>query len=589
MARICHVLSQTHLTGAEVCAARLAAEQMQAGHHCLLVSDAIHVTTEAVVETLPVHRARGAQRRRSIAQLCELCQREGIDILHSHSRAAAHLANAVARRLQLPHLAQIHGRQGVHWHSRFKPHPYGRALSAMCCNVRRHLIADLAIAPGRIRVIPNPIDPPSACEPALPPSTLRRIVWIGRLTGPKGEIARRLAYTIAPGLSDCELIIVGGPERPAEWGAPPSSVRMVGQQADIAPWLACADLVIGGGRVCFEAALAGKPVLALGEANAPGLLNADTINAALASNGGDVAPPDGIDWDQVDTDLAVTAPAAFTGSQLSAFAPAAVAAATERGYDHARIAAATAGLREIPALLYHRVLPTAPSDSRFNVYVTSEQMRAHLSLLRARGCTFVTAADLLRGTPLRRPVWLTFDDGYRDNYEHLLPLLQEFNAKATVFALGDRSIDHNAWDAANGEPAAPLMSGEQLRACHDSGHIEIASHGMGHRKLCQLDDQALEHELAASKASLENLIGAAVPAFAYPWGEYQQRERDAVQAAGYALGIGTVNGPLHPADDPYRIRRITMFPRDHGTSFAKKASGWYLRLCRARGKDGPFQ
>lgn len=235
-------------------------------------------------------------------------------------------------------------------------------------------------------------------------------------------------------------------------------------------------------------------------------------------------------------------------------------------------------------LCYHRVLREPPPDTTLNIHVTRDALAAQLAQLRRRGMTTVTFADLLSGAALPpRPVILTFDDGYRDNHEILLPLLEEHDARAVVFALGDRSLRSNAWDRARGEPDAPLMTDAELRACQASGRIEIGSHGMSHRRLAELSDTELDYELSASKSALENLTGAPVHAFAYPYGEWSERERDAVERAGYAFGIATDRGvPL--ARDRFAAGRRIVFPDTGRFGFYKKTSGWYLRYRRVLGR-----
>ncbi len=240
---------------------------------------------------------------------------------------------------------------------------------------------------------------------------------------------------------------------------------------------------------------------------------------------------------------------------------------------------------ELPVLTYHRVVRDPPSDSRFNVYITAAELQRQLAALKARGYETITFRDMAEGRRVRKPIILTFDDGYADNYQHLLPLLERHDARAVIFALGDRGIRTNAWDAALGEPQAALLDDAQLRACHASGRVEIGSHGLTHRHLPQLDDAALAREVRESKRALERLLGAEVLAFAYPYGEYGAREVAAVKEAGYAFGVGTVNGPRRIGADRYRIRRITMFPNASRFGFWKKTSGFYLRYCQLKGKD----
>ena len=261
-----------------------------------------------------------------------------------------------------------------------------------------------------------------------------------------------------------------------------------------------------------------------------------------------------------------------------------IAAAVEQSYLDARIERRI-GKRSLPILCYHRVVPETPGDPGPNIHVTTDVMADHLRQLRRRGMQTITFADLLDDRPLpERPVILTFDDGYRDNHEYLLPLLEQFDARAVIFALGDRSLATNAWDAGYGGPVQALMSDDELRACHASGRIEIGSHGLSHAHLPQIDPQDLEREVRESKTRLESLLGAPVRSFAYPYGEWGPREREAVEAAGYAFGIATDKG-LPLAHDRYAVARRIVFPNTQGFGFYKKSSGWYPAYRRLMGRS----
>jgi peptidoglycan/xylan/chitin deacetylase (PgdA/CDA1 family) len=75
----------------------------------------------------------------------------------------------------------------------------------------------------------------------------------------------------------------------------------------------------------------------------------------------------------------------------------------------------------------------------------------------------------------------------------------------------------------------------------------------------------VKEEVARSREQLERLIGDEVVSFAYPYGIYGSREVAAVRSAGYQFAVGTENGPLYPAEDRWRIRRIAIFSGSGGS------------------------
>jgi peptidoglycan/xylan/chitin deacetylase (PgdA/CDA1 family) len=84
--------------------------------------------------------------------------------------------------------------------------------------------------------------------------------------------------------------------------------------------------------------------------------------------------------------------------------------------------------------------------------------------------------------------------------------------------------------------------------------MEIGSHGLTHIDLTRLDDTALRAETAGSRALLEELTGAPVTGFCYPYGTVDRRTQDAVRAAGYTYAC---------AIDPGRLSGAHVLPRVH--------------------------
>lgn len=420
---------------------------------------------------------------------------------------------------------------------------------------------------------------------------LTKIAWVGRLTGPKGDIAYKIITQVAPHFPDVMFTIVGGPVTEHYSGSAPDNVVLTGFVADVNHIFNENELIIGAGRVPVEAMGYGLPVIAVGENRYIGLINEETISLAKATNFGDCDQLSGWDVQQLVDDLQslisgqITLPVELYPEFIADYRLDYVYPRVMDVYRQARIDASLSRFKEIPVLTYHRVLKQPPKGSKFNIYVTEAELESQLVKLKQRGFEFVTFKDIANGARLKKPVILTFDDGYEDNYQNLLPLLQKHNAQAVIYVLADRSIKNNYWDMSKGEIEAPLMSDQQLLECHQSGLVEIGSHGMSHQHLPQLDQAAAKQEIAGSKAVLEELINDEVVSFAYPYGDYGDRETELVRKTGYSFGVATVSGPVKMADDLMRVRRITMFPNTKPAKFWRKTSGWYLRYSKLKGKD----
>jgi len=417
------------------------------------------------------------------------------------------------------------------------------------------------------------------------------IVWIGRFTGPKGELAEKIIKEVLPEFPDIVFTFVGGPRNKVLEEMAPSNARFTGFIDNVTDTIRTHDLVIGAGRVALEAIQAEKPVIAVGENAYIGLINDSTIDIAKATNFGDCSKKSDFNSLKLINDIQdfITNTASVNTEHyknyLEEYDSTFVHKQVMSVYKKASADSYLSHFKELPILMYHRVVSEKPLDSNFNIYVTAQELEEQLINLKKRGFTTLTFKDIANSCHVKKPILLTFDDGYEDNHQNLLPLLKKYNMKATVFVLGNRKLLSNQWDAELGESVIPLMSDKQIKACHLSGQIEIASHGLNHHHLPELSKQALKEELLESKFNIESLIADEVVSFAYPYGDYKKREVQAVEQAGYLFGIGTVNGPLKCADDYYRIRRINMFSDTTPLAFWKKTSGYYLRYCKLKGKD----
>lgn len=239
--------------------------------------------------------------------------------------------------------------------------------------------------------------------------------------------------------------------------------------------------------------------------------------------------------------------------------------------------------REIPILTYHRVVKTAVENSIFNIYITKDKLEQQIKYFLKRGRELVTFKDLQQRF-VKKPLILTFDDGYQDNYQNLLPLLKKYNSKAVIFVLANRELTYNKWDVKKGEVKANLMSDNEIIKCHKSGYIEIASHGLNHKHLTKISDNELNKEIIESKQILEKIIADEIVSFAYPYGDYDDKVRIVVKNSGYNFGIATVQGDSCFKNDLFAIKRIPIFPTESKLSLFKKSSGYYLKYQKLKHK-----
>jgi peptidoglycan/xylan/chitin deacetylase (PgdA/CDA1 family) len=237
----------------------------------------------------------------------------------------------------------------------------------------------------------------------------------------------------------------------------------------------------------------------------------------------------------------------------------------------------------LPILTYHSL-----DDTGSVVSVSPAMFRRHLARLRAAGYAALPLCEALAWLEQpacadQRIVALTFDDGYASVHQHALPLLASYGWRATVFPVSDYVGQGNAW---RGQPLsippARLLSWDDLRTLASMGW-EIGAHSRTHPDLTRLGDRALDDQVLGPKLALQDRLGEAVRAFAYPYGRYDARVQEHVQAV-YAAACTTKMGIAGQTSDRCALERIDMWYFSRAGLDGLLAAPWmatYVALCRA--------
>lgn len=254
---------------------------------------------------------------------------------------------------------------------------------------------------------------------------------------------------------------------------------------------------------------------------------------------------------------------------------------------------------------YHSVVEEPTSELMPGMWVTAKTFERHLDWLGQR-FELVSLAEAAeshihprwRGKGRRKPLAaVTFDDGYRDNHDIALPILEKKGVPAAFFvvsdlihqraaALHDRvytgirgqlvaakhpdpsgaayaatrvlvcSMRHSRLEALADQllddvglrvgPHAEVMSWDMVRRLHGAG-MEIGSHTATHHNLMNASAEEVEAQLVRSKELLESKLGAPVRSLAYPNGDCDPAVVRAAAKAGYEVAVTTGTEPLAEA------------------------------------------
>ncbi len=245
----------------------------------------------------------------------------------------------------------------------------------------------------------------------------------------------------------------------------------------------------------------------------------------------------------------------------------------------------------VPILMYHEVKPNKSGKDAIQPW----ELENDLKWLEQNGYTTVTMADLFAyvddGTPLpKKPVVLSFDDGYYNNYVYALPLLRQYGAKIVLSVLGKNTDDFSEYPSENIDYAH--MTWEQLAELRDSGLVEIQNHTydlhahtkqrIGCTQSAGESDAAYEtlltDDLLQLQAEMEDHLGITPDAFAYPYGKYSDTTDSILRKLGFRATLTCDYGVNLLTRDPdclYRLKRVS---RPHGQSIEQVLDGAFQTL-----------
>jgi len=205
----------------------------------------------------------------------------------------------------------------------------------------------------------------------------------------------------------------------------------------------------------------------------------------------------------------------------------------------------------IPILLYHYVeyVKDKRDTIRQTLDIYPSTFEKQLQTLKQANYTFITAkdvADILDGKEdlPQRPVVLTFDDGYRDFYTDVFPLIKKYHVKVTAYIVPGLLGGPN------------YMDPSQVQEIARSGLVEVAAHTVHHAYLKNMSYAKAYQEIRDSKTMLEKLIHLPVVSFAYPYGAFDNQAVSIVKQTPFQTAVSTIPGIENSQETRYFLFRI---------------------------------
>ena len=210
----------------------------------------------------------------------------------------------------------------------------------------------------------------------------------------------------------------------------------------------------------------------------------------------------------------------------------------------------------VPIILYHSLL-----DKKTNEWnISPAAFEQDLRYLRENGYTAVFVSDLIahvyQGAPLPpKPIVLSFDDGYYNNYTQGMPLLEQYDMRITLAVIGTNS-DHWTEHADETDERYGHLTWPQIAQMAASGRVEIANHTHnlhkkeGGRHGCQKKDgedpaayrEMITADLGELQKRIEDIGVPRPQCFVYPFGRHCNQADEVLRELDFKVTLSCGSG-----------------------------------------------
>lgn len=192
---------------------------------------------------------------------------------------------------------------------------------------------------------------------------------------------------------------------------------------------------------------------------------------------------------------------------------------------------------KVPVLMYHHIQPEADAQTKGQTALTVDNQifTAQMQYLSQNGYTPIWASDLsnslINKTPLSgKPIVITMDDGYEDNFLYALPVFKQYGFKANVMLatglMGNKD----------------MLSWDQVKALKDSGLIYFTNHTWSHYAVNRGPQSTIEAEIDTGANQIQSYTGQFVDMFTYPYGAYNDNAIATLVKKGYKGAFSEIPG-----------------------------------------------
>ena len=241
---------------------------------------------------------------------------------------------------------------------------------------------------------------------------------------------------------------------------------------------------------------------------------------------------------------------------------------------------AETGVR-VPVVMYHAVIDDSTRQGQY--VILPEELESDFRWLKSEGYTPILSHDLIgfctRGEPLpEKPILLTFDDGYYNNYRYAFPLAKEYGMKFVLSPIGKYTDLYS--ETPDTSPYYAHCTWDMLREMHSSGLVEIGNHSydlhgtengmLGTKRLAEESMEVyaarLREDVLLAQSRFEEELNYSPVLFTYPFGAVSEGEPELIRDMGFGVTLSCEEKISTVTSDPESLTALGRFLRPGGES-----------------------
>ena len=223
----------------------------------------------------------------------------------------------------------------------------------------------------------------------------------------------------------------------------------------------------------------------------------------------------------------------------------------------------------LPIIMYHSVLKDTVRSGKY--VITPNQLEADFKYIKEKGYNTITMNDLIKyvedenASLPEKPIIITFDDGYYNNFTYVLPLLEKYEMRAVISIVGEYTDNYSKTDEANANYS--YLRWKDIKQMMETGLVEFQNHTYNlhsnkngkrgtKKKVSQTQEQYekyLSEDILKLQKEFEENTNFVPNTFTYPFGAISKESIDIIKNMGFKASLSCEEGINYINKDKERL------------------------------------